>query len=87
MKPKGTLPLVWKYLSKAERKIYEPFINALDENVEFEELKFGSANGQKVKVKQTLPLVADFLGVSEGKIKEIIDLDTTIPAKKALNQK
>ena len=36
----------------------------------------------KVQVKGTLPLVADFFGTSEKRIFEIIDLDLSISNKK-----
>ena len=77
------MPLVCDYLNESERKVFE--IIEKDQTIRAEKkTKTDSSRHEanKVMVKATLPLVADFLGCDEERVKELFDLEITIIPKK-----
>ena len=83
---KGTLPLVYDHLNESERKVLELIGKDQILRTKKKKPKIDSSKHEadKVMVKAALPLVADFLGCDEERVKELFDLEITIIPKKSI---
>ena len=82
---KGTLPLIWEYLTESEKQIFK-FLDIESEGTSAakQQKTINTKNKQhnKIMVKETIPLIAQFLDTSEERVEEIFELNSIIKTEK-----
>ena len=82
---KGTLPLIWDYLTESEKQIFK-FLDIESEEtpVVKQQKTIITKNKQhnKIMVKELMPLIAQFLNASEERVEEIFELNSIIKTER-----
>ena len=74
---KDTLPLIYNSLSSSEQKVLELIEKdqILEAKKREHKKNYSKSEEDKVMVKATIPLVADFLGTTENRVRELYDIN------------